>query len=68
MNQSFPSLHTSEPPTVLDSAILGVLPSSSDLLAGRRVMPPHDAPPPNPYAPMPVDPLVVNFEEGMRLY
>ncbi|XP_028170871.1 uncharacterized protein LOC114360370 isoform X2 [Ostrinia furnacalis] len=43
---------------VLDSAILGVLPASSELL-GRRVMPPHDA----GYAALPVDPLVVNFEE-----
>lgn len=60
-NPAFPSV-------VLDSAILGVLPASSDLMGGRRVMPPHEAPQPNPYAPMPVDPLVVNFEEGMRLY
>lgn len=51
---------------VLDSAILGVLPASSELLGGRRVLPPHahEA----GYAPLPVDPLVVNFEEGMRLY
>ncbi|CAH0591607.1 unnamed protein product [Chrysodeixis includens] len=49
---------------VLDSAILGVLPASSELLAGRRVLPPHaHDQPANPYAPMPVDPLVVNFEE-----
>lgn len=59
---------------VLDSAILGVLPTSSDLLGARRVLPPHaHAHPhpheaPNPYAQLPVDPLVVNFEEGMRLY
>lgn len=52
---------------VLDSAILGVLPGSGELLGGRRVLPPHEAPP-NPYAQLPVDPLVVNFEEGMRLY
>ncbi|XP_075982305.1 uncharacterized protein LOC142980676 isoform X2 [Anticarsia gemmatalis] len=49
---------------VLDSAILGVLPNSSELLGGRRVLPPHaHEPAPNPYAPLPVDPLVVNFEE-----
>ncbi|KAJ8720935.1 hypothetical protein PYW08_006400 [Mythimna loreyi] len=49
---------------VLDSAILGVLPASSELLSGRRVLPPHaHEQPANPYAPMPVDPLVVNFEE-----
>lgn len=58
---------------VLDSAILGVLPGSGELLGGRRVLGPHahahaHEPAPNPYAPMPVDPLVVNFEEGMRLY
>lgn len=54
---------------VLDSAILGVLPASSELLSGRRVLPPHaHEQAANPYAPMPVDPLVVNFEEGMRLY
>lgn len=57
------------PAVVLDSAILGVLPASSELLGGRRVLPPHaHEQPANPYAPMPVDPLVVNFEEGMRLY
>ncbi|CAB3232165.1 unnamed protein product [Arctia plantaginis] len=47
---------------VLDSAILGVLPGSGELLGGRRVLPPHE-PAPNPYAQLPVDPLVVNFEE-----
>ncbi|KAH9644432.1 hypothetical protein HF086_000683 [Spodoptera exigua] len=55
-----------QPPmgVVLDSAILGVLPASSELLSGRRVLPPHaHEQPANPYAPMPVDPLVVNFEE-----
>ncbi|GBP43032.1 Zinc finger CCCH domain-containing protein 11A [Eumeta japonica] len=46
---------------VLDSAILGVLPSS-ELLGGRRPMP-HEA----AYAPLPVDPLVVNFEEEFTL-
>lgn len=52
---------------VLDSAILGVLPASSELMGARRVLPPHEAAP-NPYAPLPVDPLVVNFDDGMRLY
>lgn len=59
-----------------DSAILGVLPATGDMLghpvAGqRRVMAPHalhDAPAPPAYAALPVDSLVVNFEEGMRLY
>lgn len=54
---------------VLDSAILGVLPSSELLGGGRRVLAAHHDAPPNAYvSPMPVDPLVVNFEEGMRLY
>lgn len=56
------------PPVVLDSSMLGVLPAPSEL---RRMLTPHAHPheqAPNPYAPMPVDPLVVNFEEGMRLY
>ncbi|KPI98191.1 Zinc finger CCCH domain-containing protein 11A [Papilio xuthus] len=69
-----PLLWQQQRQVVLDSAILGVLPSS-DLLGARRVLPPHahahahahphahahDAP--GPYAPLPVDPLVVNFEE-----
>ncbi|XP_073954657.1 uncharacterized protein isoform X2 [Choristoneura fumiferana] len=61
---------------VLDPAILDALPASNELLGARRLVPhahahahghahahahPHDAP--NPYAPLPVDPLVVNFEE-----
>lgn len=56
------------PPVVLDSSMLGVLPAPSEL---RRMLTPHahpHEPVPNPYAPLPVDPLVVNFEEGMRLY
>ncbi|CAK1542572.1 unnamed protein product [Leptosia nina] len=62
---------------VLDSAILGVLPASTDLLGGRRVVThahAHAHAHPHPhgvahgpheptYAPLPVDPLVVNFEE-----
>lgn len=64
-----PLLWQQQRQVVLDSAILGVLPASSELLSGRRVLPPHaHEQPANPYAPMPVDPLVVNFEEGMRLY
>lgn len=60
---------------VLDSAILGVLPGTNELLP-RRVVHTHahahahthtHAHDPSAYA-MPVDPLVVNFEEGMRLY
>ncbi|CAH2055746.1 unnamed protein product, partial [Iphiclides podalirius] len=66
-----PLLWQQQRQVVLDSAILGVLPASSDLLGARRVLPPHahaHAHPhpheaPNPYAPLPVDPLVVNFEE-----
>lgn len=62
-------------PVVLDSSMLGVLPASSEL---RRMLTPHahahahahvgvgHEQAPNPYAP--IDPLVVNFEEGMRLY
>ncbi|XP_060806216.1 zinc finger CCCH domain-containing protein 11C-like [Amyelois transitella] len=47
---------------VLDSALLGVLPGAGELLP-RRLLPPE--PLPGPYAahPLPVDPLVVNFEE-----
>ncbi|CAK1589054.1 unnamed protein product [Parnassius mnemosyne] len=64
-----PLLWQQQRQVVLDSAILGVLPASGDLLGARRVLPPHahghphphEAP--NPYAPLPVDPLVVNFEE-----
>lgn len=64
-----PLLWQQQRQVVLDSAILGVLPASSELLSGRRVLPPHaHEQAANPYAPMPVDPLVVNFEEGMRLY
>ncbi|XP_047027387.1 uncharacterized protein LOC124635530 isoform X2 [Helicoverpa zea] len=59
-----PLLWQQQRQVVLDSAILGVLPASSELLSGRRVLPPHaHEQPANPYAPMPVDPLVVNFEE-----
>ncbi|XP_034836667.1 zinc finger CCCH domain-containing protein 11C-like [Maniola hyperantus] len=47
------------PPLVLDSAILGVLPGGEQLLP-RRVVAHHE---PAPYASLPVDPLVVNFEE-----
>lgn len=66
-------------PVVLDSAILGVLPTN-ELLPRRVVTHTHPhahthahahahqhAHPHEPY-PLPVDPLVVNFEEGMRLY
>ncbi|CAH0397115.1 unnamed protein product [Chilo suppressalis] len=60
------------PVVTVDSAILGVLPAAGgDILGARRVLPAHahahahahDVAPPNPYAPLPVDPLVVNFEE-----
>ncbi|XP_072945554.1 uncharacterized protein [Epargyreus clarus] len=77
-----PLLWQQQRQVVLDSAILGVLPASSELLGARRVLPhaphahahahshahahahahAHDAPA-SPYAPLPVDPLVVNFEE-----
>ncbi|XP_068622976.1 uncharacterized protein [Battus philenor] len=64
-----PLLWQQQRQVVLDSAILGVLPASTELLGARRLLQPHahahphphDAP--NPYAPLPVDPLVVNFEE-----
>ncbi|KAJ0172621.1 hypothetical protein K1T71_011760 [Dendrolimus kikuchii] len=67
-----PLLWQQQRQVVLDSAILGVqLSTTSDL---RRVLTPHGhahahphahphEPAPNPYAPLPVDPLVVNFEE-----
>ncbi|XP_026736165.1 uncharacterized protein LOC113499821 isoform X2 [Trichoplusia ni] len=59
-----PLLWQQQRQVVLDSAILGVLPASSELLGTRRVLPPHaHDQAANPYAPMPVDPLVVNFEE-----
>ncbi|KAI5639806.1 zinc-finger containing family domain-containing protein [Phthorimaea operculella] len=64
-----PMWHQHQRQVVLDSAILGVLPASSELLSRRVVgtvggvnaVGAVDAN--NPYAAMPVDPLVVNFEE-----
>ncbi|KAJ2941198.1 hypothetical protein O0L34_g10432 [Tuta absoluta] len=65
-----PMWHQHQRQVVLDSAILGVLPASSELLSRRvggvggvgvNAVGAVDAT--NPYAPMPVDPLVVNFEE-----
>ncbi|XP_038218760.1 uncharacterized protein LOC119837312 [Zerene cesonia] len=75
-----PLLWQQQRQVVLDSAILGVLPASSELLAGRRVVAhahahahthahahphahAHAHEPYAPHAPLPVDPLVVNFEE-----
>ncbi|KAG7304891.1 hypothetical protein JYU34_010286 [Plutella xylostella] len=57
-----PLLWQQQRQVVLDSAILGVLPASSELMGARRVLPPHEAAA-NPYAPLPVDPLVVNFDD-----